>query len=248
MKYSAITLFTLVFVFFSGCSVDKAQLQNDVKNEFQKKVDTDEIYSLYKMQTDNVTLVPKGKNTYDGVVNVSIDGKTYDVSIEVTADGNSFIWQTKPLAFSFLENIIIGKPNVETLKKMHMGFLSERGYNPELLENNIIGFTNNDNFFIIMTGRIADENEGYFCLESPFVWKHNFQNMEHNLAGASIVSNNSRNAKIILARNNMEYFSIRSEVFLQNVNEFEIVFDRMVKSILDTENEFNEYRKYNNLQ
>ncbi len=99
---AAIMVFAISLVGLLSCSMNREEMQNQIKTSFQQKMDSDSQYSKYKMIANSVTLVKSGNNTYDGMVNITLDGQQYDVAISVTADNDTFIWQTKPMAFSFL--------------------------------------------------------------------------------------------------------------------------------------------------
>jgi hypothetical protein len=105
MKKAAviILLFCFISIFIlSSCGISKGEMERGIKESFQEKMDTDSTYKKYQIKVQNVTLIKSGSHTYDGFVNVLLDDETHDVSISVTVDGSSYMWETKPLAFSFL--------------------------------------------------------------------------------------------------------------------------------------------------
>jgi hypothetical protein len=48
---------------------------------------------------------------------VLLDGETYEVPITATKDGSTYIWETKPMAFSFLV-----QKDSENLNRWLLGF------------------------------------------------------------------------------------------------------------------------------
>ncbi|MDR2597059.1 MAG: hypothetical protein LBC76_07050 [Treponema sp.] len=98
-----IWLFCFIGIFLLlSCGKSKSEMERGIKENFQEKMDTDSTYKKYQIKVQKVTLIKSGSHTYDGLVNVLLDDKAHDVSISVTTDGSSYIWETKPLAFSFL--------------------------------------------------------------------------------------------------------------------------------------------------
>jgi hypothetical protein len=98
-----IWLFCFIGIFLlSSCGISKGEMERGIKESFQEKMDTDSTYKKYQIKVQKVTLIKSGSHTYDGFVNVLLDNETHDVSISVTTDGSSYMWETKPLAFSFL--------------------------------------------------------------------------------------------------------------------------------------------------
>ena len=98
--HAFLALFSATLLF--SCGTSKENLQNQIKSSFQEKMNNDESYSKYNIIVNGVTLVKASNNTYDGLVNVSLEDQKYDVPITVTTDGENMMWQTKPLAFGFL--------------------------------------------------------------------------------------------------------------------------------------------------
>jgi len=92
----------LLAFFLASCGTDVEGLQTQVKDSMQSKFSTDDQYAKYKMVVESVTLVASSGNTYDGIAKVTFNKKQYDVPVSVTSDSKNLMWQTKPLAFSFL--------------------------------------------------------------------------------------------------------------------------------------------------
>jgi hypothetical protein len=113
-KTVIIWLFCFMGIFlFSSCGVSKGEMERDIKQSFQEKMDTDSNYKKYGMKVQSISLVKSGSNSYDGFVTVLLDEETHDVSISVKTDGSSYIWETKPLAFGFLMQYELGNINFD---------------------------------------------------------------------------------------------------------------------------------------
>jgi hypothetical protein len=103
MKAFGIFLFCFLATFlFSSCGISKDEMERNIKESFQEKMDTDSNYKKYAMKVQKVSLIKSGSNSYDGFVTVLLENETHDVSISVATDGSSYMWETKPLAFGFL--------------------------------------------------------------------------------------------------------------------------------------------------
>jgi hypothetical protein len=237
----------LIFVgsICSGCKIDKEQLQNKIKVEFQNKMDTDEMYAAYKIQTNTVTLVSKGQNIYDGIVNISLNEKSYDVLIEVTADGDSAIWQTKPLAFAFLTDMPT-KSEVETLtieklQNMYIAYLREMGYQPEINRNGLIVFRTDDGSFLIYPQIIVD-NPGYFFIEYPGMFeidKNADNDLYRRIFGVCLMYQGyySKGARYSFDSQSGS-ISILSGSFVGKPEEFDLYFNMVMESIIVARDEF----------
>jgi len=79
-------------------------MEQNVEQSFQQKMDAD--YGEYRMEAKKVTLIKTGKNAYDGMVTVMINGDAYEVAISVKADNSSLLWETKSGALNFLNDIL----------------------------------------------------------------------------------------------------------------------------------------------
>jgi hypothetical protein len=100
IKILVLTL-ALSTLFSCGNRINKKELEREVKQAFQKELDTD--YKKYGMKVQKIILVKSGSYSYDGLVTVLFKDKTHDISISVTIDGgDSYIWSYKPLEFNFL--------------------------------------------------------------------------------------------------------------------------------------------------
>lgn len=94
----------LVALLLVGCGTSKKQLEQQVMDSFQEKMNTDPAYSRngYGLTVLSVMLVSSGKNTYNGMVKAEYKSHDYDIPITVTSDGKTMMWQTQPGAFLFL--------------------------------------------------------------------------------------------------------------------------------------------------
>jgi hypothetical protein len=95
------SLFCFLCIFLlSSCGLSKGEIERGIKQSFQEELDS--TYEKYGMKVQDVSLVKSGSNTYNGFVTVLLDDEKHDISITVTADRSSYMYETKPLAFSFL--------------------------------------------------------------------------------------------------------------------------------------------------
>ncbi|MDR1231991.1 MAG: hypothetical protein LBK61_11410 [Spirochaetaceae bacterium] len=88
--------------FLASCGMNQAELEREVASQFQRDLDTDADLKAYGMNVSDVTLVKSGGHAYNGYVTVTLDGAEHDIGVTVTVNGDSFMYETKPLAFGFL--------------------------------------------------------------------------------------------------------------------------------------------------
>jgi formylglycine-generating enzyme required for sulfatase activity len=136
-------------------------LEQSIKSELQKKLDTDSKYAEFEMavqevnltraksarepQTeaqgqgwavwiDRIKLMIFGTARYDGIATVLFDYDEYAVPISAEADISEYQWELKPEAFDFLENAVYIPMLPVDGDKFYMGCTSEQGndcYNKE---------------------------------------------------------------------------------------------------------------------
>ena len=69
---------------------------------FQETMNEDPEYSKYNIIANEVTLVKKLGNEYNGLIEIEYKGKTRNISITATIDGENILYETKPGELAFL--------------------------------------------------------------------------------------------------------------------------------------------------
>jgi hypothetical protein len=82
--------------------MSKGQVRQYVKNSFQREMNSDLIYRGFNIQVKKVVLINSGRNSYEGTINVLVNGEPDTVSIDVKVDGRDCAWQEVPFPYSFL--------------------------------------------------------------------------------------------------------------------------------------------------
>jgi len=131
----------LAIAMCSCSTVSTETLEQSVKNELQKKLDSDSQYRKFEMSVLKVSLTRTepatesgagkfGKSTayFEGSASVLFDYDNYTVPLSATAEGASdYRWKLKPKAFDFLTNIVYIKMLPVKGDKFYMGCTSEQG-------------------------------------------------------------------------------------------------------------------------
>lgn len=114
-------------------------------------------------------------------------------------------------------------------KSKYMDFLRRKGYGPKLLDNGNIGFTTGDNGTFLLL--VESDDPEYFGILYPGFWKiESEQERLKAIEAANSVTGKNKVAKVVVANSNTH---AGAEVILARPEDFEKVFPRMMKEILD---------------
>ena len=107
MKKSIALLSLAVLALLASCQMSKAEVESQLRRQFQQSLDTDTNLQSYGMRVRDVTLVKNGSHTYTGYVTVDLDGESHDIGVTVNVDGEDSFFKTDPLAFGFLATRVL---------------------------------------------------------------------------------------------------------------------------------------------
>ena len=93
-------VFVLVFAAaLGGCGLSKQQVQQQLKRQFQQKMNSAPLYQHFNITVTRVVLFKRSPRTYDGKVQIRAGDSRYDIGVEVETDGHDILWQENVLDF-----------------------------------------------------------------------------------------------------------------------------------------------------
>ena len=111
MKGVCLVLILVFSMALGACGLSKQQIQNELKMQFQQKMDSNPVYRNFDIRVTRVILIERSPRMYDGKVQIISGDNRYDIGVEVETDGRDILWQ---------ENIVDFLPllGTELLKKI----------------------------------------------------------------------------------------------------------------------------------
>ena len=93
MKKFKYLLIAIVALVVCSCGASVEELSEEVRKEIKAEYSKD----YYNVVVGDFTLVHKGGNDYESVVDITLDGVTTRFALKVLYDGDAFTWKTTPV-------------------------------------------------------------------------------------------------------------------------------------------------------
>jgi hypothetical protein len=118
----------------------------------------------------------------------------------------------------------------------YMAHLRQEGYNPTIDEDGDITFKVNGRTYFIFVGK---KDNAYFELLLPNIWSIKSDSERAKAAVAvSYANGTTKAAKAYISGSTDQWVSIALEMYLENPNDFKVLFSRMMKGIDTAEKDF----------